>query len=705
MCLSAETIERLDVSCLTDISTDLNSAVSIQEIARTVGIVLQEKLHLHACCVVYKESPTTAASTVWFSPGDKGEFCGLDDCDGPITRVFKNGRAEVVCADEADARLKDLETTLETSSDTSPQDISANNSIKFYSPLKAAGRVHGVVGLGRKDSKPFAKGEDAFISLVTNMAGSAIQRVVAETKLSRKEALYKTALEKTRDIMLVLDRNGMVSFESPSARSVIGVSLMESMDREFLTHIHPRDAERVGKLLGAASEGCSTATRLRLRCRDDWQEFDVRFSPSGIQTDDNSIIADIREISATAPVNLDAERAGLESAANEKARVTFEAKSRERLAVEMAVVKASATMLSNDFDRAVEKVLEEVGGAIGAKRTSLYLIDTNCQGTEDSWHWLSNGSAVPGAGIPRPNESEMPWMFSQFKDGQSVVIKATNDLPEAASREKALLEEIGVTSAIWLPLKVEGALAGVMCVDNPVRDKDWGGGDLQLLEMVPNLINSALSRRRILDELLEGRESQGKTLTSLRKALEGTIQAMVRTVETRDPYTAGHQRRVSNLGRTIAAKIGLTDDRIDAVRLAGSLHDLGKIGVPAEILSRPGVLTDPEFELIKGHSHIGYNILKDIDFPWPVADIVRQHHERLDGSGYPSGLKGEDIMMEARILSVADVVEAMATHRPYRPALGVKAALDEIRSGSGTKYDPVVTSACLHLIENEGFQL
>ena len=190
----------------------------------------------------------------------------------------------------------------------------------------------------------------------------------------------------------------------------------------------------------------------------------------------------------------------------------------------------------------------------------------------------------------------------------------------------------------------------------------------------------------------------------LRKSLAGTIQALSSTVETRDPYTAGHQRKASNLARTIAQEMGLSDDTVDTIRMAGIIHDIGKISVPAEILSKPGKLSDIEFSLIKAHSQTGYDILKDVGLPYPIAEIVLQHHERLDGSGYPKGLKSDQILLEARIISVADVVEAISSHRPYRPGLGIDVALEEIEKNKGILYDEKVVEACLRLFGEKGFE-
>jgi PAS domain S-box-containing protein len=202
---------------------------------------------------------------------------------------------------------------------------------------------------------------------------------------------------------------------------------------------------------------------------------------------------------------------------------------------------------------------------------------------------------------------------------------------------------------------------------------------------------------------LRTRRAQDESAARLQHSMESTIQAIAGTVEMRDPYTAGHQRRVAELATAIARDLGLAEDRVRGVHLAGVVHDLGKIHIPAEILSKPGKLSRLEFELIKSHPEAGYEILKGVDFPWPIAQIVLQHHERLDGSGYPRGLKADEILLEARILAVADVVEAMSSHRPYRPSLGIEPALQEVGANTGTRYDADVVRACLALFREKAF--
>lgn len=226
---------------------------------------------------------------------------------------------------------------------------------------------------------------------------------------------------------------------------------------------------------------------------------------------------------------------------------------------------------------------------------------------------------------------------------------------------------------------------------------------VRIAEFVARL-KRVLSERAARIDLKKALSEVKLNLVKLRRAMEGIVQAISTTVEMRDPYTAGHQQRVADLACTIAEAMELQEDEIYGLRMASVIHDLGKITVPSEILSKPGRLSDLEYELIKSHVQAGYDILKQIEFPWPLADIILQHHERLDGSGYPNALKGGEIMQAARILAVSDVFETIASHRPYRPSLGMPRALDELRQNSGKLYDSKVVEVCLSLIEEGRFE-
>ncbi|MFH1148084.1 MAG: HD domain-containing phosphohydrolase, partial [Pseudomonadota bacterium] len=218
-------------------------------------------------------------------------------------------------------------------------------------------------------------------------------------------------------------------------------------------------------------------------------------------------------------------------------------------------------------------------------------------------------------------------------------------------------------------------------------------------------IKRALEKQDLVQEVKHLKEERRQSVERLLKAAQDTVHAMASAVETRDPYTAGHQTRSTDLACAIATEMELPSEKIEGIRMAGSIHDIGKLSIPAEILSKPTKLSEIEFSLIKEHARQGYEILRNVESPWPLAEMVYQHHERMDGSGYPRNLKGDEIIMEARILAVADVVESMASHRPYRPSLGIDAALNEIERNRGIFYDDAVVDACLRLFREKGFKL
>jgi len=222
---------------------------------------------------------------------------------------------------------------------------------------------------------------------------------------------------------------------------------------------------------------------------------------------------------------------------------------------------------------------------------------------------------------------------------------------------------------------------------------------LPLATMITGLLLSKAELRRKLEA------ERDQTVRKLRDAMTPMVKVLVKVVESKDSYTANHQSRVAELASAIAEEMGLPMDRIEGLRLASMVHDIGKIQIPSEILNKPGKLSDIEFELIKTHVTAGYDILKNVDFPWPIARIVLEHHERIDGSGYPNGLTGDKLLVESKILAVADVVEAMSNHRPYRPAMGIDAALAEIEKNKGVLYDPEVVDACLRLFREKGYQI
>lgn len=346
----------------------------------------------------------------------------------------------------------------------------------------------------------------------------------------------------------------------------------------------------------------------------------------------------------------------------------------EAIARQGPYVLAWVGKAEDDADKTV-KVLGGGGSAIG------YI-----QNIRVSW----SENSVAGAGLAGV----------AIRTGRtSVVVDSELDPGFMAWRKQA--HQFGIRSAIACPIPDgDPHPFGVLLVYSKVPNT-FGNAEVRLFEGLAMQVGFGLrsiERQRKLDIQIHEKELVQERLAI---SLRATIEAMSRTMEWRDPYTAGHQKRVAMISMAIAKKLGWETDRVQSLYMAAMVHDIGKVAVPSEILTKPSHLTDLEMQMVRQHVENGYQILKDIPFPWPLADIVRQHHERLDGSGYPHQLKGDQIRPEARILAVADTIEAMATHRPYRPALGLQAALDEVRAEAGIGLDVDVVNAALELMDAE----
>jgi len=254
-----------------------------------------------------------------------------------------------------------------------------------------------------------------------------------------------------------------------------------------------------------------------------------------------------------------------------------------------------------------------------------------------------------------------------------------------------------IRAVVGIPLKLKGRVVGVLGLLHSDAKKKLRDSDITILNKLAELATISLNNSILFEAVRDLKSAVVETL-------EETIQAVAHTVEIRDPYTAGHQRRVALLSCAIARKMNLPEDQIKGIEMAATIHDIGKLYVPSELLSKPTRLMDIEFNVIRHHSQAGYDILKDIKFPWPIAKVVYQHHEKMNGTGYPCGLSGDEIIIEARIVSVADVVEAISSHRPYRPSLGFDVAIKEITAKKGIDFDPIVVDACIEVLK-EGIQL
>ncbi len=271
-----------------------------------------------------------------------------------------------------------------------------------------------------------------------------------------------------------------------------------------------------------------------------------------------------------------------------------------------------------------------------------------------------------------------------------------SELDEDFAPWRSRANQWGIRSALAIPIKTSGKVLGVLMVYASVSNA-FLPPEIKLFESLAEEVGYGLVALNNKESLEQERVQREQAQQKLIDSLELTIAAMATTMEMRDPYTAGHQRHVAEISKAIAKEMGWDDHRILGLKMAALVHDLGKVSIPAELLTKPGKLTPIEYSLMKEHVNNGYLILKDIPFDWPIADIVRQHHERMDGSGYPNGLSGDEILPEARILAVADIIESMSSHRPYRPALGLDKAIEEITLRSGKDLDAEVVNAALNL--------
>jgi PAS domain S-box-containing protein/putative nucleotidyltransferase with HDIG domain len=358
----------------------------------------------------------------------------------------------------------------------------------------------------------------------------------------------------------------------------------------------------------------------------------------------------------------------------------------------VAKLSMSDALLAGDVPRLAHEMTEAAARVVGAERVNVWLFNE----AETELRCIDNFEATPrrhSRGALR-TEAEYANEFRALKSARFVDAHDPLSDPRTAGYVESYLKPLGITSMLDAIIQISDKHLGLLCFEQVGRAHRWEQDEISFACRLADQIALAITLR-------DRRDAQ----SALRQGLEDTIQAIAATAEMRDPYTAGHERRVAELAAAIAREMDLGGSAVDGLRFGAMIHDLGKIKIPAEILVKPTRLTPIEYELIKGHAQAGYEILKGISFPWPVALMVRQHHERLDGSGYPDGLKDGDIILEARILAVADTVEAMSSHRPYRPGLGIDKALAEIKRGRGATYDTHAVDACVRLFREKGFTL
>jgi PAS domain S-box-containing protein/putative nucleotidyltransferase with HDIG domain len=494
--------------------------------------------------------------------------------------------------------------------------------------------------------------------------------------LEARERHLRKLIDGSSDVFLLVDREGRVVYRSLSLERLAGAS-HAPLPQGLLDMISPADRPRMRRALEQALDNPALPLRIEVDVlRDDGAPVPVEIVGRN-RLDD----PDVGAIVLTA-------RDASERIAADRRLAHVNQALRTLLAANEALLRAKS---EGELLEAMCRAICEVGGyhlawvayRSGGSGSDAELVAwRGAEGCGQDGASLIGGHADDGA--------TSAAIRSGLRHVRTCPLEPGYGAPAAARVAKA-----GSRSIVTQPLQVGGETVGALAIVS-ADPAGFAGEELKLLgELAEDLaygIDSLRSRAA-------GLESAGK----LRRSLETTVETIAATLEMRDPYTAGHERRVSLLAVAIARELGLDEDTVDGIHFGAMIHDLGKIQVPAEILSKPSRLLPLEYALIQQHPQAGYDILKGIDFPWPVATMVAQHHERLDGSGYPTGLRGDEIILEARILAVADVVEAMASHRPYRPGLGIDQALEEIAGGRGVTYDAQAADACVRLFREKGF--
>lgn len=506
------------------------------------------------------------------------------------------------------------------------------------------------------------------------VARNITERRKTELALHESEERFRRLIEDASDPISIFEKDGAIRYTSPATFELSGYQPEELVGRNFLEFVHPLDLEKAGGQVAASLGNPQAAIRgtSRLRRKDGvWVTIEATVRNCMEVSPINGLVCTLRDVTA-----------------RDRSSRALQAMS----AVNAALVRgATEQELADDICGA----MVEIGGYRTAwigyreddEEKSIRVVakagevDEYLERARITWAGHDRGLGPSGTAM----RTGVTQVARDYPGG------LPNPYWGDAARRR------GYLASIAIPLGSRRQPWGVLTLyaGDPTGFDD---AEVELLKQLAADLSYGV-------ESMRGRQQHLLDMQRVEETLEATIYALSATMEKRDPYTSGHQIRVARLCVAIAKRMGIDPNTTRGLELAALIHDVGKIEIPSEVLAKPGKLSDAEFALIKIHPEAGYDIVKNIDFPWPVAKIVLQHHERMDGSGYPSGLTGDETLLESKILQVADVVEAISSHRPYRPARGMDVALDEIRRGSGTKFDPRVVEACLVVCRASDFQI
>jgi putative nucleotidyltransferase with HDIG domain len=585
-------------------------------------------------------------------------------------------------------------------------------------PLKRGNELMGVLTIDRRVAHPFDEDDVRLATLFANQAAIALDNArslaASQKRVAELTALREISLQLTQslDLSTVLDTIASSAVELVKA-SDAHIFLYDEDKEEFTFGTGVWAPDQEGEIFTEVRKNGLTATVVGLGepvvisqasadplCRDDWGLEAI----AGFPLKQADMVLGVFNVAFLEPHTFDEDELRVLTLLADQAAVAIENarlyQETDRRLKESTILQELSRLVSSSLEpaRVFQTVVETLALGFGYSMVSIYTIEGEGLrlgaevGYEPSevFDFIPWDKGVIGR-VARNGEAELLYDVTQDPD-----------FLEAAP---------GVVSEICVPIKKDSEVLGVLNVESTASEP-LTIADLNLISSMGHQVSVAIQNaqlyqaaQRELEERKRAEEELQQSFDRLRTTLEGTVNALAALAEARDPYTAGHQQRVAHLASAIADEIGLPEEEVLGIRMAGLVHDIGKIYVPAEILSKPTKLTEIEMEMIRIHPLTAYEILTTVEFPWPVAEIVYQHHEKIDGSGYPRGLVGHEMLLAARVLCVADIVEAMASNRPYRPAYGIEEALQEISQHSGTFYEADAVDACLKLFREKGFKL
>jgi PAS domain S-box-containing protein/putative nucleotidyltransferase with HDIG domain len=551
-------------------------------------------------------------------------------------------------------------------------------------PLKAGGQTLGAMVVQSYTEGVRFQAEDLqILDFVSKQVAMAIARKRSDEALSASEALYRSVVETTPDAIVLIDLDGKIRMVNQRTAAMYGVEQPGQMiGMEGSQIIAPEDREPVGSMIREAFVQTKALSMECTMLRQDqtrfWAELSILLIRNQ-QGEPESILGLAHDITR---------------------RKQTDEILQQRIRFETLITTISSNFINlaiGEVNHEIQRALQQIGQFAEVDRSYLFLFSPDLERLTNTHEWCAPGITSYIDQLQDIPSDRFPWLMNQLRHLDTVYLPRVADLPDEARNEKEECLSQSIRSLLLVPISYGNVLEGYLGFDAVRSEKRWTEQVIALLKIVGEVIVNSLKRK-------QGEQNLRQSIDQLQLTLAGTVQALASTAEIRDPYTVGHQNRVAQLACAIARELDMPEDQVEGLRIAGALHDLGKIYIPTEILTKPGRLSNVEMALIRNHPQISAEILAKIPFPWPISQMVLQHHERMDGSGYPHQLKGEEIMLEARILAVSDVVEAMTFYRPYRPGFGIQEALWEIMQNRGVLYDLQIAELCVKLFNEARFE-